>query len=473
MLALEYTALSALLTAVSYLYYRDFRKAGLLAFLLECYHFFFGEIQDLARQVSNEGLVGQYRFIIPVSGLVFLLVTIVIRKTRNNLRSVTAYLNWLLILLLFLDTAWLVTKLASPPRQTVHSFAPATIGVDSVDRPDIYLVVPDQYAGDRALREVFNYDNSGFLDELEKRGFFLPRESHSNYNLTPFSMASTLNMEYLGAEMGRKHHLNVSYSYQQIRDNAVVELLQSLGYKFYNFSLFDFPGKPAHRYESFLPYGARLITMQTLSGRLLRDWRSALLEGKIPLPSMRVQVASENLNFNDTIFALTNAVARQQTPAPKFVYAHFMLPHFPYYYDANGRPNTTEKIASMHNTRPEDYVQYLQYGNRRLLDLVDTLLASAKKPMVIMILSDHGFRNPIKRVDRAYDFMNLNAVFISGKNYSGWPDTITNVNQFRVLFNTCFHQRYPLLRDSTVDLWDQAPAFTEDNHAGTAFEQLK
>jgi len=86
--------------------------------------------------------------------------------------------------------------------------------------------------------------------------------------------------------------------------------------------------------------------------------------------------------------------------------------------------------------------------------LVDHILSTSLHPPVIMLLSDHGFRHPDRKIDRRYDFMNLNAVYTPGKNYSLFSDSMSNVNQFRVLFNSCFGLKLPLLKDSTTDLWD-------------------
>jgi len=69
-----------------------------------------------------------------------------------------------------------------------------------------------------------------------------------------------------------------------------------------------------------------------------------------------------------------------------------------------------------------------------------------------MILSDHGSRHLNKGEEVTNDFVNLNAKYIPGKNYALCYDSITNVNQFRVLFNTCFAQQLPLLKDSISDI---------------------
>jgi hypothetical protein len=233
-----------------------------------------------------------------------------------------------------------------------------------------------------------------------------------------------------------------------------VQFLQDNGYRFYNNSVFDFPGQRAKKYSAFFPYGTNLITMQTFTSRLVRDIRSGILRGNLGFKTLQKKIAYEYLHFNDDIFDLTRNIASEKKPVPKFVYAHFIMPHYPYYFDSKGKPVPLEKLTVPKITTSNDYIEYLQYCNNRILELVDHIMTSSPNPPFIMLLSDHGFRPPEKRADRKYDFMNLNAIYSPGENYTGFHDSVTNVNHFRVFFNSYFNQHLPLLKDSTVDLWD-------------------
>jgi hypothetical protein len=455
LLVLLYTGCSLIITGTLWLFYRDLIKAGMVAFFIMVYHFFFGNIQDLLKDIFPLSFISQYRFTLPASLVFFLALIIGLKKRKKSLTIFTSYLNMLFLILILIDMGRLTIKIAGNKKNTSLTAGTAGFTVcDTCRKPDIFLILLDQYAGSTALKDVFNFDNTAFQNELTLRGFHIAPQSSSNYNLTPFSMASTLEMDYLTGEMGTKKRLNVGYSYRVIRNSRVLQFLTAQGYRFYNYSVFDFPGQPAHEYGAFLPYGTKLITLQTFTGRLARDIRTAILEGKFGSKSLQKKIAYEYLHYNDTILKLTRDLAANQTPEPKFVYTHLMMPHFPSYFDSKGNPVPLEKLSGFRKTNEKDYVEYLQYGNRKILQLVDHILASVPDPPVIMLLSDHGFRHPGKQTDRKYDFMNLNAVYFPGKNYSGFYDSITNVNHFRVMFNTCFGQQFPLLKDSTIDLWD-------------------
>jgi hypothetical protein len=253
---------------------------------------------------------------------------------------------------------------------------------------------------------------------------------------------------------GRQSYSTVGYSYEVIRNSRVLKFLKACNYQFYNCSIFDFKNQPAHKYTAFLPYGSALITSSTLFDRLKIDLRPAAEKGRFG-KKLQNKLLYEYKDFNETILNLTNTLATKTTTSPKFVYTHLIMPHYPYYFDSKGRPLSPEKLFGLKNTNAQDYVEYLQYTNSKLLQLVDHILAVAPKPPVIVLLADHGFRQLNSKADHKYDFVNLNAVYFPGRSYDRMFDSIENVNEFRVIFNSLFGQRLPLLKDSTVNvLWD-------------------
>ena len=66
---------------------------------------------------------------------------------------------------------------------------------------DVYYLLFDRYGSEKALRQYFGFDDSSFYNELEKRGFVVDRKAITSYPMTSTSMASTLNMRYLGRQV--------------------------------------------------------------------------------------------------------------------------------------------------------------------------------------------------------------------------------------------------------------------------------
>ncbi len=445
LLALKYMAIAVLIAALAWLFLRDITKAAIFALLIMALQFFYGSIQD--------AIALRYRIVFPFIIIFFAALVIWLKKRKKPLQKLALYLNILLLISLLIDTGSLIVKAISADiRKTTQAAFQGLKICDTCVKPDIYFILPDQYTGNTALKGIFNFDNSAFINELQSRGFHVAAHSSSNYNLTPFSVASTLNMDYIQLKKGAQDYGSVSYSYNLIRHNHVMDYLISAGYRFYNCSIFDFDKQPANEYGAFLPYGVKLITSQTFTARLEKDFHSDILAGKFG-KSLQKKYAYEYMHFNDHVMEQTRNIANQAANAPKFVYTHVMMPHYPYYFDSSSNALPLEKLAGLRKANPKDYIGYLQYSNKKILDLIDHIVAHSKRPPVIIVLGDHGFRHPDMKTDPRYDFMNLNAVYIPNRNYAGFTDSMTNVNQFRVLFNTLFKQQLPLLKDSTIDVW--------------------
>ena len=453
-LTLQYFGVSILIAGLLWLLYRDIIKASVATFLIMAFHFFFGNFLDFLKDHLPQNIL-RYRYIFPFSVFIFLLLFIWLKKRKKSLFMITFYLNILLTILIIVDAGWLIIKIPAIKEKKVFRLeAEGFITCDTCRKPDIFFIIPDQYAGYTSLKDVLGFDNIDFENKLKARGFYIAKKSISNYNFTPFSVASTLNMDLLSLKKGQQNYSTVGYSYEVIRNSRVLKFLSSTGYRFYNCSIFDFDDQPAHKYSAFLPYGIKLVTAQTLTTRLTDDFRQDILDGKLGLKKLQEKIAYDNLHFNDEIMDLTAKIATEKINEPKFVYTHLMMPHYPYYFDSKGNPLPIEKLGGLNRVNANDYIEYLQYGNKRILKLIDNILAGSVSPPLIIVLSDHGFRHPEKRADPAYDFFNLNAVYFPDGNYSQFYDSISNVNQFRLIFNQYFGQRFPLLKDSTTSLRD-------------------
>jgi len=431
-LLLIYCAASLALFFLCRLFFRDNAKAAIAAFLLMAFHFFFGSIHDFLKI--------KYSIILPLFLVLFIIVFVVLKRTRSSLRRLSAYLNVLFIIFI----AW---EVISIKRSSVISRAVTTC--DTCNKPDIYLIVLDEYAGARSLKDLLSFDNTAFENQLGNRGFHIVQHSRSNYNYTPFSMASMLNMRYLKMQNRAYDRDDLSYALRLISDNSVRATLSANGYEFFNCSGFDLAGQSTPIEETFMPRGTKLITAQTFLSRIERDigYHLVLLMYKDPNRGYQEQ------RNNTKLYDLTMKLAAEPHERPRFVYTHLMMPHHPYFFDKNGNPMDSARVfATGNNLNQKEYIEYLQYTNNKILQLADHILHNAHKPPVIIIMSDHGFRQFAKPVAPEYYFMNLNTIYLPGKNYAGFYDSMSNVNQFRVLFNTMFNSHLALLKDSSIYL---------------------
>jgi hypothetical protein len=103
---------------------------------------------------------------------------------------------------------------------------------------------------------------------------------------------------------------------------------------------------------------------------------------------------------------------------------------------------------------PSSYLQYVQYTNTILRDLIDTIVNNNPKA-VIIVMGDHGYRLESAENLPRHHFNILNAVYYPDKDYRLLYDEISGCNQFRVVFNKLFHHHFPLLKDSSVYIIDK------------------
>jgi hypothetical protein len=423
--------------------YKDPQKAGIMAFCLIAFNLFFGSFHDFLQRYLPNSFITRYQFILPVTILFFSVFGLYLKKTRRSFVKLTRYLSLLMFVLAAIDVAIIISRLPEK-KQHVPPGPPVANLCDTCLRPDIYLIVLDEYAGKQELADVFDFDNSRFESELKKRNFHFIDNPRSNYNFTAHSMASMFNMNYL---VNIKDSLNLAELFvcrDLINNNFITRTLKDWGYQIYNYTFFGFANQPPAVSNPSFQSKKALFTFQTFIHRIIYDIGFHF----VPKPLVE-ELHKKHLLNNREIEKLTKNIAMQKTGKAKFVYAHFAMPHPPYYLDSLGKETGLETSPASKTDR-NAYIQYLVYTNKKVLELVDHIRNTSSTPPIVMVMSDHGFRQFDTDVEQRYHFMNLNAVYFPDGNYKGFYDGMSNVNQFRVIFNSQFHQKLPLLKDSST-----------------------
>ncbi len=441
----KYSFISLVMAGFWWLVFRDRVKASVATIFLLSFHFFFGSTHDFLKKYFADSFIVRYSFIISVTVLLLAVLVLYLKKTKANLTRICLFLNCLFLLLLIPDIFSLLKNITRPKPQYVAGLGSNFNACENCSNPDIYLVIADEYAGDSTLRSLFSFDNSEFRNELKQRGFHLTNNSASNYNATVYSMASMFSMDYIESlEKNIVNHRDMFVCRALIKDNNLLHFLKVRGYRTYNFSPFDFDNHKNFVVTPFFASRQSLITAQTFLNRFWRDM------GYNFVSEATIRKAKEKHLFNnEKIEAATRKAAAENTGSPKFVYTHIALPHHPYYYDSAGNRTPYNSTTHSFPDTKTDYIQYMHYSNRKLLSIIDHIRAVSAHPPVIILMSDHGYRQYTEPTDPYHYFTTLNAVLLPGGNYSAFYDGMTNVNQFRVLLNTQFGQQLPLLKDST------------------------
>jgi hypothetical protein len=258
---------------------------------------------------------------------------------------------------------------------------PATTFVPA-ETPDVYYIVLDRYARQDMLQNIYGFDNSSFLSELEKRGFIVPRQAYANYQRTAASIVSTLNFDYLDALQTPQTEASADWVpiYTQFQDFRAARFFRSVGYDTHFFGTWWEPTRrmaTADRNHNFyeLPEALRIIYEYSL----VVD--AARLIGLRNLDPLWWQCERSKKMF-DGLAELSD------DPAPTFTFAHFLIPHPPFVTAADGRCMEIAEAAAQ--TRAQNYAGQVRYANQRILQLVDALLSGPGPRPLIVLQADEG-----------------------------------------------------------------------------------
>ncbi|HMC87366.1 MAG TPA: sulfatase-like hydrolase/transferase [Chitinophagaceae bacterium] len=451
----SYWIATGILYGLFFLFYRNAAKASIAAGLLLSFYFFFGAMHDFLK--AHTSILHRYIIILPAFFVLFICLILYLKKSRKDFFKVGFFFNTLLIVYLFIDAGNLIWEITHPGNNklSVYGFGKKDMYLPCKDctSPDIYFLVFDEYSSSVSLSRTFQYNNSELDSFFLQHGFHIQSHSFSNYNFTQFSVASILNMNYINgindtANITPDDHTN---SLKLIKNNAVINFLSSRNYDILNYSIFDLAGSPSPVEVSLLPVKTRLITAQTLFASAKRDIGLNFNIGWLLSYSVY-----DNLNNNNKLLALIKNESTKPSKNPRFIYGHFEMPHWPFYFDQNMHPrNEADLLAGNHAGHQKDYTGYIPYTNDKLKELVNTIQKNTQRSAVIIVMGDHGYRVHVNGFNNDHYFTNLNAIYFPGQDYHLLKDSVSGVNQFRIIFNTLFNQALPLLKDSSVLLNDK------------------
>jgi hypothetical protein len=461
LLMVTYTGASAFIYFLLWPLFKNYVKSALMAAYLMGFFCFFGAVHDFLKEHIN--FLHRYSILIPAFLILGVILLIYLKRNKGTFRKPSLFINTLFLIYLAVDVGGITWKLFSPPpnKLSVYSFAKNnTYGTcNDCPKPDIYFLLFDEYASSLSLKQRFNYDNSDLDSFLIKSGFQIQAKSRSNYNFTPFSMSSTLNMSYLGGffDPGACTADDYAYCNNLIKDNEVIKFLSYQGYDITNYSVFDLAGNPSKVEQSFLPLKTKLITDRTLFGYLRKDIGWMLYTGKWEIKWLTENTFYQQVTNNERLIAGVERESEIKAKHPRFIYGHIYLPHPPFFFDKNGnlKDKATVYKESMSNKYSQAYLDYIPYTNAKIKELITTIQHNTNDSAIIIFMGDHGFRENGVITNPSNNFQNQNAVYFPDKNYNLFYDSITNVNMFRVVFDKLFKQNIPLLKDSSIFLQDK------------------
>lgn len=321
----------------------------------------------------------------------------------------------------------------------------STAGDFATEKPDVYYIILDGMERSDVLKAVFDLDDSKFIQFLESKGFFVAKESHSNYAYTALSLASSLNMEYinwLSKQVGESNK-NWNPLFEMIVSSEAIKAFKKHGYKYIHFN------------SSFFATGENPLAdeIKTI------NWISPLMLACLQLTPIGIHTriwhpAHDELRKQKLaqFKALEDVVSE---PGPKIVFAHIVMPHMPFLFDENGNAVNGSLYSYMDEWADrKGYRGQVIFVQKKMKVVIENMLKNSAKPPVIIIQGDHGagsacqfdMEHPSREflVER---MSILNAYLLPANAKSKPYDAITPVNSFRIILNSCLGYQLPLLPD--------------------------
>jgi hypothetical protein len=399
-------------------------------------------------------------------GLLFLGLSGVLWIIRQHAHRIVSLMMVTVILLSFL----------SPRSQavTMGGDSPATRPAPRADLPFVFHLILDEFIGPDGLPA--DLAPQGFKQELESfflsRGFRLFPKSYSEYMPTVWSVPQLLNLApvQFRPELTEPGPSPGTY---RLTQNAYFERLAGLGYAIQvhepDFLYLCPQGLPstcrtyATRSLALLdnldvPLRTKLaVVAGTFFGqseaytRTKTKYRSIRrrLAGKVPLPAWNWERGTPGTAGSMPMF---DVVAKDLANAQRgtFVFAHILMPHYPYIFDGEcrqrpprdwlertdaDRADVPRGITNVAEGRAERYALYfaqVECTKRKIDELLDSIPAPLRRDAILIVQGDHGSR--ITMVD---------------------PTTVANtdlsVSDYADAFSTMFAVRAPSIEAGSDD----------------------
>lgn len=462
--ALEITGIYLLCTIVVFAIAKALLKSGtkaaILCLSMSTFFYFWSSWQAVFVK-STDHLTRGLLLATGAALAITVIISLVFNRLSEKPQQQTVYfLNVLLIIYLVFELGLITQRSLQPVRKDkLSALINRNTGPAPAKKPDVYLIIFDEYMSTPGLKQTLGYNNSYVDSFLKQRGFSIQTGSRSNYDLTLFSTASLLNTSYFPAN-NAQHAVgvpNLHQSFVRIYNNRLQDIFSEQGYRVCNYSMFEMKDAPALSYSEaeFFPYNKALLTENTFYDVVLRRYRLSVEGGKLHFSPSRHYFQSYRYNQQLARDLIADAAAKSAKPS--FYYVHFYTPHEPFYFNKNGRLLSADSAFYVSDhSRPEFYTYNLEYASRKMFEVVNAILTHKKDNAIIVLLGDHGYRNNKLTYNSPLRCANLNAVYFPGQDYQTLYDSITSINTVRVALNKALDTQYQLLPDSSQLLMQDA-----------------
>jgi hypothetical protein len=435
--------MTALIWAVLRLLVGDWTRSGILTTVVMILFFSYGHV--FIQIESLTGTLIRHRYLMLIYAGVLLFLSILVLWKLNRPESIITFLTitggiltvFSLVRTLQYDIS--VYRSAQRSNEVQSSLIQNVSEPNGTQKPDIYLILLDAHTSVQTLKDEFNYDASAFQRQLEDLGFYVAECAQSNYPITKLSVTSLFYANY--------HQEATLFP---LNSSLTIESLRAQGYKVITFENRS-QGHFKIGEDMRLSRNQRLLSGLDLSGGLsefeVMLWKTTFARIAYDMPQLIPAFDVQSLeeweyyeHYQQTYFMLEELKRLPDMEGPKFVFAHFLVPHPPFIFSPDGKFSWWEGQA-------EGYISNVRFIDSQIVPVVAEIIKRSKIPPVIVIMGDHGATGIPKLETPQWRMSILNAYFVNDQAKKDLYPKITPVNTFRVILNDYFGTDYPLLED--------------------------
>lgn len=385
--------------------------------------------------------------------------------TLGRIRSVvTVAANvWVIVMLILYTAIWgLVPFLHLLDGNERENLTPPDVfaGAQATgSKPDIYHITLDGYARADILRELYEFDNTDFLDRIRGLGFAVAERATTPYNQTQLVMLSIFEGSYLDW-FGEVANGSPGNYRDRIRErfleNSTITALTRMEYQIAATHV-EYSPVDIGRHDMIAP---RPWLELTFFERVAFERNAlSLFANKIDLLSRRE---------NHTISMIRDAYSAPFSKTlgrPVFLYTHQIAPHPPFDVSRDGkhrrtirRPRRLADATGFHEGQESlrleyknGYVEKLLFINDETTGYLERLIRELPDPKIVILHGDHGGgiyvdQENLDTTCVKERFSPLLAVYSSdGLLQARLGDDFNLVNLYRLIFNTYFETDLPML----------------------------
>lgn len=373
-ISIIFMIISAILLLLTYFLFKNITKAifcsNIILFLL----LNFKSIEDFLNNMYS----GFYYWHVVII-IIFIIISLIIFLIQYNFKELKNMNKILTLIFAFLIIFNFATSLPKIIKMNnlydTHQDNVTVISKvenNSINKPNFYFLIFDEYGGPENLSYFMQYDNRDFYNNLEKNNVNVSYTSRNKDISTIAVIVDLVNFEFISNSSITTHESML------LRHNAkLVQLFKEHGYKF-NKITNDAVGKGFEIDYSSADSNIESTT-ETAYGMIINA--TIFYPLNFNISDNYVDNLKSRLNYMYDSIKLEDGGV--------FTFGHFNLPHLPFVFDEYGNINPNYLYRDIENS--ETYLKQLKYTSK-IIEKYISLIKEKDPKAIVLIQSDHGCR---------------------------------------------------------------------------------